>query len=276
MNTIRKAGGLALLAVVGLALFVAAAGMSRAQERISVMAEGPAAFHPWPLRATLGGPTDRYPHNVLGSIPGFGELFVEAEICRDCPEPRRVAHLTLPEFRVFEDVAPRFWDVTGDGRPEIVLVESDAQLGARLTVWALRPRGAQAGHLIRRLAATEFIGTRFRWLAPVGVADFTGDGQLEIAYVETPHLGRTLRLVRRQSDRLIEIASHRGVTNHRIGDPFIAGGLRDCGAGPEIILARADWSRAVALQLQGDRFAEADLGRIDRPEGLAAHLNCPP
>ena len=93
MNTIRKAGGLALLAVIGLALFVAAAGMSRAQERISVMAKGPAAFHPWPFRATLGGPTDRYPHNVLGSIPGFGELFVEAEICRDCPEPRRVAGL---------------------------------------------------------------------------------------------------------------------------------------------------------------------------------------
>ena len=268
--TARRAAG-ALLAALCLT-----AGVAAAQERISVLSAGPATIHPWPLRATLAGPTERYPHNVLGDIPAFGELIVEVALCADCPEPRRIAHLTLPESRVFEDIAPRLWDITGDGRPEVVLVESDAALGARLTVWTLRAPGAQAGHLIRRLAATPFIGTRFRWLAPVGAADFTGDGQAEIAYVETPHLGKTLRLVRRQSDRLVELAAHPGVTNHRIGDPFIAGGLRDCGAGPEVILARADWSRAVALRFRTDRFIETDLGPIAGPEGLSAHLTCRP
>ena len=264
----------ALALAVALALGAPAA--AEAPGSVTVLSAGPPAFHPWPVRATLTAPTDRYPHNVLGPIPGYGELLVEIELCADCPEPRRIAHLTLPESRVFEDVAPRLWDVTGDGRPEIVVVESDAQLGARLTVFTLRAPGAQAGHLMRRMAHSDFIGTRFRWLAPVGVADFTGDGRPEIAWVETPHLGRTLRLARLQGDRLAPIAAHPGVTNHRIGDPFIAGGLRDCGTGPEVILARADWSRAVALHFQNDRFREADLGPISGPRGLAPHLSCPP
>jgi len=272
----RRRGYLAWGGSVLLALLLSIAPPADAQSRVTILADAPAAFHPWPVRATLAGATDRYPHNVLGPIPGYGELEVEIEVCADCPEPRRIAHLTLPEARVFEDVAPRLWDVTGDGRPEIVLVESDARLDARLTVWTLRSPGAQAGHLLRRLAATSFIGTRFRWLAPVGVADFTGDGQNEIAYVETPHLGRTLRLVRRAGDRLVEIAAHPGVTNHRIGDPFIAGGLRDCSIGPEVILAHVDWSRAVAMRYADRRFSERDLGRISGPEGLAPHLPCSP
>jgi hypothetical protein len=259
-----------------LALLISVTPPSNARSRVTVLPDAPPAFHAWPIRATLAAPTDRYPHNVLGPIPGYGELIVEIEVCADCPEPRRIAHLTLPETRVFEDVAPRFWDVTGDGRPEIVVVESDARLGARLTVWTLRAPGAQAGHLLRRLASSDFIGTRFRWLAPVGAADVTGDGRPEIAWVETPHLGRILRLMRRQGDRLVEIAAHAGVTNHRIGDPFIAGGLRDCGAGPEVILARGDWSRAVALRYGDGGFAEGDLGPIAGPADLAAHLSCPP
>jgi hypothetical protein len=258
------------------ALSIATSAAAGATDSVTVLSAGTPAFHPWPVRATLAGPTNRYSHNVLGDIPGFGELLVEVELCRDCPESRRIAHLTLPDSRVFEDVAPRLWDVTGDGRPEIVLVESDVALGARLTMFTLRAPGAQAGHLVRRLASSDFIGTRFRWLAPVGVADFTGNGAPEIAWVETPHLGRTLRLARLQGDRLAEIAAHAGVTNHRIGDPFIAGGLRDCGAGPEIVLARADWSRAVALRYGDRRFAERDLGPIAGPRDLAVHLSCPP
>lgn len=270
VRTLKRYAGIALAVA---ALFIPQ--LAAAESDIRVFSGAPAATYPWPLSARLAGPTDRYPHNVLGPIPGFGELVVEIRLCRDCPDPQRIARIRLPESRVFEDVAPRLWDVTSDGRPEIVVVESDARRGARLSVWSLDPAEQKAAALMHPLASTDFIGTRFRWLAPVGIADFTGDGLREIAYVETPHLGRTLRLVRRQGNRLVEIAAHRGVTNHRIGDPFIVGGVRDCDSGPEIILASADWRRAIALRYAEGGFAQSDLGALTEPTGLSAHLNCP-
>jgi hypothetical protein len=46
------------------------------------------------------------------------------------------------------------------------------------------------------LASTPWIGQRFRWLAPVAAADLDGDGAMELAYVDRPHLARTLRVWR--------------------------------------------------------------------------------
>ncbi len=54
-----------------------------------------------------------------------------------------------------------------------------------------------------------------------------------------------------------------GLTNHRIGEAFISGGLRDCGAGAELVLASADWSRVMLVQ---DGQA-TDLGPMPR-DGL--------
>lgn len=108
------------------------------------------------VAAAFALPTDRYPHNVLGDIPGHGALDVTLA-------SGRVLRMALPDTRVFEDIAPRLADIDGDGQPEVVKVESDQQLGARLTVWAVT--GAEVAQTIALLAATEFIGTRFRWLA---------------------------------------------------------------------------------------------------------------
>ncbi len=105
-------------------------------------------------------PTDRYPHGVLGDELEWGALILELD------SGTRV--LRLPANRVFEDTAPRLVDLEGDGAPEVVVVESDASAGARLAVY-------DADGLV---AATPFIGTRFRWLAPVGAADLDGDGRV--------------------------------------------------------------------------------------------------
>ena len=202
---------------------------------------------PWPVEASLSDSTDRYPHDVLGRIPAFTRLTVTAEVCTNCATPQVTAALTLAAPLVFEDVAPRLWDVTGDGRPEIVVVQSHETLGARLTVWVLREGDQPDDPLFRMIAATDFIGTRFRWLAPFGIGDFAGDGQIEIAYVETPHLGKTLRIVGLDGDRLVQRAALSGVTNHRIGEESIAGGVRFCGGRSEAVLASADWRRIVAI-----------------------------
>ena len=58
-----------------------------------------------------------------------------------------------------------------------------------------------------------------------------------------------------------------------IGDPGLAGGLRDCGTGPEILLATADWSGIVAVRLRPDVAVERLAGRPDA-EGFAAALDC--
>jgi hypothetical protein len=50
-----------------------------------------------------------------------------------------------------------------------------------------------------------------------------------------------------EGPRLVETARLAGLTNHRIGDDFISGGVRDCGAGPELILASRDWTRVIGV-----------------------------
>ncbi|MFU8863640.1 MAG: FG-GAP repeat domain-containing protein [Rhodobacterales bacterium] len=230
---------------------------------------------PWPLAVNLSDPTDRYPHDVLGRIPAFGAMTVTAQLCLGCAIPRAMAKLTLPDELVFEDVAPRLWDVTGDGRPEVVVVQSHATRGARLTVWALRDPGDEGAPLFRMIAATDFIGTRFRWLAPVGMGDFTGDGRSEIAYVETPHLGKTLRLVGLDGDRLTQRGALSGVTNHRIGEETIAGGVRVCAGRAEAVLASADWRRIVAVGWQNGALVSRDLGPLSGPQDWDAALACP-
>lgn len=180
--------------------------------------------------AALAEPTDRYDHAVLGDALEWGAL-------RLTLEDGRSVLIRLAETRVFEDVAARLADIDGDGAPEVIVVETDLTRGASLAVY--RPKG--------KIAATPFIGQRNRWLAPAGIADFDGDGRVEIAYVDRPHLRADLVFVRLEGDRLVETLRLPGLTNHRIGDSFISGGVRDCGQGAELVLASKDWSRVMRV-----------------------------
>jgi hypothetical protein len=174
---------------------------------------------------------------------------------------------------VFEDTAPRLVDLDGDGRPEIVTVEAHERFGARLSVWQADADG------LRRAASTPWIGQRFRWLAPLGAADLDGDGRIEIAYVDRPHLARILRVWRVDIDAtggmtLREIARAPGLTNHRLGDPEIPGGIRTCSGEPEMITANADWSRVMATRLMPDGSLQSRGIAAWRPGALADALAC--
>ncbi len=153
---------------------------------------------------------------------------------------------------MFEDVEARLADIDGDGGAEVVVVETDLALGARLAVYG--PEGLRA--------STSFIGQRHRWLAPAGIGDLDGDGRIEIAYVDRPHLVKDLVILRPIDGGLPEIARLPGLTNHRIGDAVISGGLRPCASGPVLLLADAAWQHAIAVTLGPGTITRRDLGPI--------------
>ena len=200
------------------------------------------------VSAVYEQPTEIYDHYVLGRDHNWAALVVSfAEGGRG----RLVLH-----GQVFEDTAPRVVDVDGDGRPEVVVVESDLAEGARVAVYGMRRDG------LERLAETPYIGQPQRWQAVVGAADLDGDGRIEIATVDRPHLAKVLRIWRYRAGGLEPVAELPGLTNHRIGDRVISGGIRECDEGPEMVLASADWRRAVAVRWDGTAYTRRDLGPI--------------
>lgn len=239
-------------------------------------AEGPAVCArdaDWGLVACLETPTGRYGHNVLGAFGEWAELTLRFEPGLGSGTGKGAqalenARLALPEDRVFEDVAPRLADIVPGGRPEIVVVESSRAAGAALAVYGFR------GGRLERLAAAEPIGRPFRWLAPAGIADLDGDGVLEIAYVETPHIGGRLRVMGLRDGALAEIASAPGFSNHRIGEDFITGGVRDCGAGPELVLPDFRWSETRVVRLEAGALVAETLAGNAEAATLAGALAC--
>lgn len=215
--------------------------------------------------ARFEAPDDSYPHRIMGQIRERRVLAVRdgagVEIRLDLRQGPEPSHL-------FEDIAPRLVDADGDGQTDVVVVESSPTQGAQLAIYTIR-----RGQLVKS-AATPHIGTPFRWLAPAAIADLNGDGITEIAYVETPHLGKTLRVWSWAPGGLTQIASLTGVTNHRIGDEVIWGGLRDCGEGAEIIVADAGFREILAVSFEGDTLAARPLGIVANPVGFDQALTC--
>lgn len=273
-STLVFGAGLALLIVLQPVTIAAEARPPQPVSEAPAPANLPEGHPPWPVRAEFVAPTDRYPHGILGRIPRWGGLLVSLKLCAGCDENTRQLRIDLPDNRVFEDIAPRLWDIDGDGRPEIVVVESDAEQGARLAVWEVGSEAANGSPLLKFRAATAFIGTRFRWLAPLGAADFTGDGLAEIAYVEKPHLDRVLRLVALRGDRLIEVARLEGVTNHTIGEEKINGGIRWCDGLPEIVVLSADRGAVVAVRLKKGELVPRVIGPAGGDGVQREALNC--
>lgn len=217
------------------------------------------------IKAEYTEPTTRYDHGILGDAIEWGALVMTVDQCFGCEaEMIRKFIVRLPENRVFEDVAPRIVDLDGDGSPEVIVVETDVNKGARLAIY-------HEGGLI---AATPFIGRTHRWLAPIGAADLDGDGFVEIAYVDRPHLAKLIRVWRFKDGKLKLAGELAGFTNHRIGEDNIAGGIRDCANGPEMIVADARWQTINAVSFRGGKFSVRQIGPHRNRKSFAAALNC--
>lgn len=214
----------------------------------------------------LGQPSDEYGHRVLGTEGEYKAILAAA------PEGALTPMLRLAPGRVFEDVGVRCADLDGDGALEIVVVESTLEAGARILV--LR----QDGLRLSEYAATPPIGQRNRWRGIAAVGDLDGDGRLEIAEVDRPHLAGILRFWRLEDGgsgaALHEIAAVSGYSNHRIGQDFITAAVRDCGTGAELILPDFAWQALQAVRLRGDTVAVRSTGLPADHTGLARALDC--
>lgn len=237
----RRAGGMILAAFLTLPLSFALAAPARAEI----------------TNARYADPTTRYAHGVLGDAIEYGALVLKLDT-------GKTLRIILPQNRVFEDIAPRLADVDGDGSPEVIVVETDLNLGAQLAVYD------ESG----KIAATPYIGRPQRWLAPIGAADLDGDGKVELAYIDRPHLAKLLRVWRFDNGRLVPVAELPGLSNHRIGEDRISGGIRDCGTGPELITASANWSRIMATRLAEGQLISRDIGPQQGAGSFAKALDC--
>lgn len=258
----RARGALAMvcLGVVSVGLAIPATA-----EHVSVCVEGDGDYIRQACYVDAHGPV-AYGHGVLGDTPEWDEL----HIFWGAKKPKNISNRTvsavLEARHVFEDLAPRIQDLDGDGFPEIIAVQSSFSKGGRLVVYRIDDDLKQA--------TTPYIGTRFRWLAPVGATDLDSDGHTEIAFVDRPHLAKTLRIWRYKNKKLTEIAALRGVSNHNIGEAFITGGIRECGSGPEMVMADAGWRRIVGVRFDGSEIKSRDLGAFQGQASVQRAMEC--
>lgn len=148
---------------------------------------------------------DRYGHFALGRPHEYARLIVTTDLGRSIA-------LALPVEEVFEDLTPRLVTLVTGEPTEILTIVSQRDKGSRLALIRLKDGRLEVS------AESPAIGTPNRWLNPVGVSDLDGDGHAEIAAVTTPHIGGSLKIYRRTSNKLIEIASLGGFSNHVFGN----------------------------------------------------------
>jgi len=165
------------------------------------------------LKAWFAAPTDRYPHGVLGDRIEAGGVIIQPPSA-GAPSAFMI---NAPKDSVFEDIQPRIVDFDGDGILDIVAIRSYLDAGASVSVIGYRE--GKDGSIASYWMQSPAIGTPNRWLNPVGIEDFDGDGDKEIVAVVTPHIGGVLTIYERDGDKLAPKALMRDVSNHAIGSP---------------------------------------------------------
>ena len=162
----------------------------------------------------LTGPTDRYPHGVLGDdIEGSAITMVET-----VPRLREVVTIPAPEGFVIEGIAPIWTDLDGKPGLEIIVTISNADEGAHIMVFD------ESGKV---MASGPAVGRGSRWRHQIAAGPFGSNGEFEVVDVLTPHIGGVVEFYRLTEDELRIVAQVSGFTSHVIGtrnlDMAIAG-----------------------------------------------------
>ncbi len=212
---------------------------------------------------SYSGPTDRYPHGALGDKTEWSQLAVSSE------EPGfggDVFELSADE--VFEGLFPLVADLDGDGQQEIITTVSHPSNGARLVAFKL-----ESDKLVK-IAESEPVGTGFRWLHQIAVAPFDPAGEIEIAVVETPHVGGLAKFYKLDGDKLVLTASEAGgymshLNGSRNLDQAVAGDFDGDGS-VELLVPSRDQQTLIALRRVEDSIEE--VWRLELGSRLSSNL----
>jgi len=209
------------------------------------------------VRAWLAEPTNRYGHGVLGDAIEAASIVVERK------DGKRES-VRLGNDSVFEDLEPRIADLGGGEK--IVAVKSYLAAGSALAVI-----GERDGRFAI-LAETPPIGTPNRWLNPAGIADFDGDGAVEIALVRMPHALGRLELWRWSAGKLLKIAETRDTSNHAIGSRALGqSAVADFDGDGIVDLAIPSFDRR-AVRLLSFRGGVREIARIKLPAPVTTNF----
>jgi hypothetical protein len=206
-------------------------------------------------RVWLAEPTERYRHGVLGDAIEAASLVIERR------SGRRTT-LRLGADAVFEDLTPRIAEI--GGRERVVVVKSYLARGAALAMVDVDTATI--------VAETPPIGRANAWLNPAGVADFDGDGTVDIALVRQPHVVGRLELWSWSNGGLKKSAELGDVSNHAIGSRAL--GLSavhdfDRDGRPDLAVPSLDRG-AVRLIAFAPKLRE--IGRVGLPARVATNM----
>jgi hypothetical protein len=218
--------------------------------------------------AALAGATTRYAHGVLGDSIEAARVVVLSGT------PLAIQGAAeIPDPAVVEGLLPIWADVGGGAERELVVTESDAQVGSRIVVFSEQGQ---------RLGESAAIGQGYRWRHPIAVAPFGPNGELEIAVVKTPHIGGIAEFFRLESGALTLQAQASGVSSHSLGsrnlDQALAGDLDGDGAVELLVpnqahtalvaVRRSASGAAIAWSLELGATLVSNLNVVERLGGL--------
>ena len=195
----------------------------------------------------------------------LGDAIEAGGLVAELVDGRRL-ETVLGSGSVFEDLAPRLFDVDGNGERDLVVVRSFLQRGAALAAFAVGTGG------LRLLGQSPPIGQPHRWLNPVGAGDFDGDGRIELAAVVTPHIGGVLTLYRLEAGLLRPVSRQRGFSNHAMGSRQLglAAVLDVNGDSVVDLLVPNTKRRSLRIVSFARRFSE--LARVDHKDEITSAI----